>query len=159
MRGDWLWCRGSKGLAGQVNALVVSTAVGVATERAGFSNWNFWAEFDNEAFQLHGERGDAAFSTGAADAAGRFQGRTLPAHARGFFALAKARGAGGAWTGRAAPAARFHADTRVGAGPDAPPAYYEVAVLHGRKPPTRVEDDGKALDKFFEHTRSLPPKW
>jgi hypothetical protein len=70
MRGDWLWCRGSKGLAGQVNGLVVSTAVGVATERAGFSNWNFWAEFANEAFQLHGERGDAAFSTGAADAAG-----------------------------------------------------------------------------------------
>lgn len=46
----------SKGMAGQLSGLVFSTAVGVANNLAGYSNWDFHDQFQNAHFELHPER-------------------------------------------------------------------------------------------------------
>jgi len=46
----------SSGMVGQLNGLLLSTAVGVASDAAGYSTWDFWDLFHNPKFALHQER-------------------------------------------------------------------------------------------------------
>lgn len=43
-------------MVGQLNGLLLSTAVGVASDAAGYSTWDFWDLFHNPKFALHQER-------------------------------------------------------------------------------------------------------